>query len=236
MKRDFCVYLLTFPNGKKYVGQTCQAVTRRWRNGDGYSECPAVYHAIKKYGWDNVLHKVVADSLTHDEANELETLLISKFKTTKRNNGYNIQLGGTKGRAGLHNSKEHNDRIAESKKKPVYGFDKETGEKKYFFESISEASEATGISRQEIGKCCNKKTYSAGGYIWRHNANDSLDYAFGKGRKRGIAMLDKKTGAVLQMFPSIADAENHTGVSHQHISHCANGSAKSAGGYVWEYT
>ena len=39
------VYIYTFPNGKKYVGQTSQTLNQRARNGEGYIESPAVYNA-----------------------------------------------------------------------------------------------------------------------------------------------------------------------------------------------
>ena len=40
------IYLLTFPNGKKYCGYTSQELEKRWNHGEGYKKCPLVYKAI----------------------------------------------------------------------------------------------------------------------------------------------------------------------------------------------
>jgi len=235
-KNNFCIYVLSFPNGKKYIGQTCQNPNRRWRNGSGYIECPAVNNAINKYGWENVKHEVIAEHLSHQQANQIEIALIAYHKTTDKRYGYNIQKGGTSGRDGLKNTEEQNRKIAESKKKPVYGFDKDTKKLVFFFNSISEAAEKTGATRQEIGKCCNRKAYSSGGYIWRHSKNEPLDdYDHGSGRIKAVRMLDKHTGQVIDQFQSVSEAEKRTGIFHQHISKCAGGKRKSAGGYAWQY-
>ena len=36
----YCVYAhINKVNGKMYIGQTCQDINRRWRDGDGYKGC-----------------------------------------------------------------------------------------------------------------------------------------------------------------------------------------------------
>ena len=44
----FVVYLMTFPNGKKYCGYSSN-IKRRWRNANEYKG-QRVYKAIEKYG------------------------------------------------------------------------------------------------------------------------------------------------------------------------------------------
>ena len=39
-KKIYKVYLLTFPNNKKYCGYTSQELKNRWNNGRGYDKCP----------------------------------------------------------------------------------------------------------------------------------------------------------------------------------------------------
>ena len=48
-----------------------------------------------------------------------------------------------------------------------------------------------------------------------------------------VKMFDKKTGELLETFPSTREAERITGIYHSHISKCCNGKLKSAGGYIW---
>ena len=42
-------------------------------------------------------------------------------------------------------------------------------------------------------------------------------------------------GNLIKVWPSAAEAERQTGVAHQHISKCANGKRKTAGGYIWKF-
>lgn len=99
-ERKYCVYIHTFPNGKKYVGLTGRKPHLRWRKGKGYEEGrhPAMYNAIQKYGWENVTSEIVRDKLTKEEACNLEIELITKFKTNIKEYGkgfgYNMDSGG----------------------------------------------------------------------------------------------------------------------------------------------
>lgn len=91
----YCVYMHTNKiNNKIYIGQTCQSVHRRWRNGDGYKDNPYFYNAIQKYGWDNFEHEIIASNLTVEEANKFESVLIEKLDTMNPSKGYNLQSGG----------------------------------------------------------------------------------------------------------------------------------------------
>lgn len=93
--KQYCVYIHKNKiNNKVYVGITCQKPIYRWKNGSGYpkSTQPKMYNAIKKYGWDNFEHIIVAESLTYEEASKLEQELILKYDSFV--NGYNMSLGG----------------------------------------------------------------------------------------------------------------------------------------------
>ena len=69
---EYLVYVHTLPNGKRYVGMTKQDKERRWANGAGYKRQPKFYEAIQEYGWRNILHEVVAENLTEEQAREIE--------------------------------------------------------------------------------------------------------------------------------------------------------------------
>ena len=81
-------------NGKVYVGQTKQSLKRRWNNGNGYTQCPYFYNAIKKYGWDNFEHILLDEHLTKEEANTKEQDYIKYYKSSSPEFGYNISNGG----------------------------------------------------------------------------------------------------------------------------------------------
>lgn len=93
-ENKWCVYKHTTPSGKVYIGITSQKPERRWRNGDGYKSNPYFYHAIQKYGWDNIEHEILFDKLKEDDAKSKEIELIEKYDSYNRNKGYNLTLGG----------------------------------------------------------------------------------------------------------------------------------------------
>ena len=87
------VYIYTFPNGKKYVGQTATSIEHRSKKGEGYRNSPAVYNAIKKYGWDNIIMET-HPCHSKEEMDELEQYYIKLYNTTNNKYGYNLTLGG----------------------------------------------------------------------------------------------------------------------------------------------
>lgn len=87
---EYLVYVHTLPNGKRYVGMTKQDKERRWANGAGYKRKPKFYEAIQEYGWRNILHEVVAENLTEEQAREIEKEYILMFDCYDEN-GYNIR-------------------------------------------------------------------------------------------------------------------------------------------------
>ena len=111
MNRTYIVYSHIFPNGKRYIGITSQPVVKRWGGGSGYKQCPKVYKAIKKFGWENVKHFILFEGLQKEEAENIERQLIIEFDTIR--NGYNIEHGGNA--AGTH-SVETKKKISEGGK------------------------------------------------------------------------------------------------------------------------
>ena len=142
--------------------------------------------AIKKYGWENFSHEILAVVYNVDQANLLEQHYISMYKATDPNFGYNIALGG---KNHLHSDYEK-QRMSEIMKKKwqdpefrqkvkqgtentsierVYHNKKilcvETGE---VFNNQSSAAKAVGLkSSAGISKCCLGERKTAGGYHWQ---------------------------------------------------------------------
>lgn len=98
-------------NGKKYVGITSKPPEDRWGNeGYRYRNQP-FYRAIKKYGWDNFDHEIIASNLTREEANNFEKKLIEELNTHINNGyGYNSTMGGD-GILGHHHSEETKEKM-----------------------------------------------------------------------------------------------------------------------------
>lgn len=81
------VYIHKFPNGKKYVG-VCQCCQDRWNDGNGYANNKEMYDDIKKYGWNNIEHKILYETGDNILAYSLERILIEELELVK--NGYNV--------------------------------------------------------------------------------------------------------------------------------------------------
>ena len=56
-ENNYKVYKHTTPNGKVYIGITCQDPQKRWGYGCNYKNQRYFSTAIKKYGWDNITHE-----------------------------------------------------------------------------------------------------------------------------------------------------------------------------------
>lgn len=115
MIKTYSVYIHTTPNKKYYVGITSLLPKHRWcKTGKGYKRHPYFYNAIKKYGWNNIDHEIIASNLTHDEACSFEKLLITKLNSNDRLYGYNISEGG-EGTCGVDRCGEKNGRSTKVK-------------------------------------------------------------------------------------------------------------------------
>lgn len=114
MNDNYKVYMHIFPNGKKYIGITSQSLKDRFDGGYGY-QTPIMRNAIRKYGWENVIHELLYDNLSKEEAYKKEIELIEQHKTTNFEYGYNISKGG-EGSNGCIPSKETRGKMSNSHK------------------------------------------------------------------------------------------------------------------------
>ncbi len=83
------IYLLTFPGGKKYIGQTIRSLAQRLRehqNGDTITSS-----AWAKHGDPDV--QILATTDSQEDLDRLEIHYIAEFDTIAPN-GYNLALGG----------------------------------------------------------------------------------------------------------------------------------------------
>lgn len=90
---NYCVYYHKSPSGKMYIGQTNDYKRRCSSHKNTTNKTTLFSKAVKKYGWDNFEHKIIADNLSIEESNELEEFLIEECNTLTPN-GYNIRTGG----------------------------------------------------------------------------------------------------------------------------------------------
>ena len=172
MGDTWSVYVLTVPNGKRYIGTTQKEPKRRWCYGYGYEKNQPFFSDIKKYGWNSITKEIVATGLNQNDAHTLEQDLIKKYTSNDPMYGYNRAAGGI-GTTGFYPNEESRKKMSKSHKGiknhcvPVYQFDRNSN-LVASYPSAKEASSVTGVNYKSIINCCSGVTKQAGGYIWRH--------------------------------------------------------------------
>ena len=224
-KCDYCVYKHTFPNGKVYIGITCQKPSARWRtDGSGYrptnGRTNRIWNAIKKYGWANVEHEILFDGLSKKEAEQKEIYLISLYNSTDDNYGYNISKGGNAPSI----TPEIREKISLSRVGKNYGY---IGEFAPMYGKHHSDETRTKIRMVTTGE--NNPFYG------KHHSEDIKQHQRDIRKDISKSVIQKDMdGNIINKFQSIHYASKYTGVNRQCISFCLKGIYKTAGGFIWE--
>lgn len=233
---SYCVYKHTTPSGKVYIGITKQKPSRRWRNGEGYKspdgdETP-FYKAIKKYGWENIKHEIIADGLSKEEACKLEIEKIHEFKSQSREFGYNVLKGGDVPLADC--PQEVKDKMKESSfvkwQRDEY-IESHTGENHWTHKQGYSNNSIEAMRQKNLGV---KRTPEQIEFLREKGRKQKR--LRGKDNKKSIPILCfSKDGAFLKLYYGAMEAERETGVHFQNIFKVCNGERHTAGGYVWRF-
>ena len=210
----YIVYLRTNTvNGKQYVGLTSMSIEdRAGVNGSRYKNCPYLYNAILKYGWDNFESTILAADLTHEKACELEKYYVELYGTVAPN-GYNLTVGGDSG--SLHT--EETKKVLSQKLK---GNKSRTGYKN------------SERHRHRMSEVMKGNTNTLGKH-WSEDARRNM--LLGQPHRVRIVQLTKQ-GEFVAEYESLADAERHTGIRWQNIGKVVaeKPGYYSAGGFLWK--
>lgn len=224
-------------NNKIYIGQTIRSLIDRindYKNGLGNDY---LNNAFKKYGFDNFKFEIIETASSIDGLNEKEIELISKYKTTDKNIGYNIAYGGknsipsqetldkmSKAHKGIKqtdmwiNKRIHSKGTKEAKK---YGKEKTEEEKKYL--SINSPKYWLGKKRDDetIKKISETKR--------KNGASDKMIEKFAK----TVYRININTNEY-ETYISTVEASKYNDVSSSSISrYCSKN--KTKGIYKWTY-
>lgn len=229
----YSVYIHTFPHGKKYVGVTCCNPESRWgSNGCNYKN-PYMVNAIKKYGWDNITHEIVAENLTVDQASQMEIELIQKYNSADKRYGYNISLGGIESKICSEQTKEKLRQanlgkvMSEESKRKISEYQKGKTKSEETIANMSEAQKrnfANGNnamhSQEARAKAAQKK-----------KGRKLPDYITQKASEAKYHPVENmQTGVV---YPSIKAACEDTGLNRSTIIRHCNGTLKNK---KWRYS
>lgn len=246
-EKCYTVYMHICPNNKKYIGITKQNPKYRWGHGTNYSNNKHFTNAIKKYSWENIQHKILYEHLTKKEAEQKEIELISYYKTTEAEYGYNILKGGNASN-GLSNetrkiiadkirgrklTEEHKEKI----KKSLLG--RKMSEE--WKQKISKSLTGKKMSKESVEKARLKKI---GKSPWNKGKNNIYSKETLKKMSQNTTKLwqnkeyrNKNCKKVLCVelnivFDSVTEASKYFNMkSNSHICECCSGKLKSAGKY-----
>ena len=226
---DPCIYMLTSPNGKIYVGSSINGFHRRsnaYRNENAHC---LIGRALKKYAAKNFTFSIPEsskawgkDKLQKREQHYLDTL----HPFGKR--GYNIE------------------RVAGVVSTPTRCVSQFTraGEPLASFESAKWASVVTGVNRPDITTCCKGKLNSAGGSLWLYSEKitpkemalrvERAASIVNSSDQRSVSQYTR-VGEFIESYVSIKTAARATGVHDSSITRCCKSKARHACGYLWLY-
>lgn len=186
-------------NLKVYVGQTCQDVNRRWRDGKGYTNSETYFkNAINKYGWDGFEHIILETELTKNQADFYEKLYIMTYNSTNRNFGYNETYGGD----GVVPSETTRRKMSENhadfrgNKSPMFG--------KHLKDFMSDNKYET----------------------WLSNVRKYAEINRGANNPCAVSVYCPETNTI---YGSITEASMLTSTNIEGISNCINGRIKTSG-------
>jgi group I intron endonuclease len=228
MRSEYKVYKHTAPNGKIYIGITSQQdINRRWQSGYGYKGNEHFYRAIKKYGWSNINHEILFDGLSKEEAERKEIELISKYKATDPNIGYNIENGGNCSGTHSEETKQKISRAQIGEKNHMYGKHSWSYGKKMSAEFCEKNRIAhLGIPASNKGKPMSEEQKA------KLRRPKTEEHKRKLSEAKSIAVICLETGERFESGKAAGDAK---GISRGSIAYVVKGKRKTAGGLHWTY-
>ena len=222
MDYNYIIYILIFPNGKVYVGQT-DDFDRRMNQHKNYSFNKnqneynmLIGRAIRKYGWNTVKKEIIC-TVPEEFVDELETKMIAEYKSADKRFGYNIlEIGGS--RKGFKHSEETKEKLRIKnlrENNPMFGM---CGEKNPMY----------GKKRIDTSER-NKKTNGVNHPFYNKKRPDHS-----KKLSKSVNMYTI-VGEYIKTFESIKQVSEELNINSGNICLVCKGKLKTAGGYIWRY-
>lgn len=193
---------------------------------------------LKKYGWENFKHEILAKDLTLNEAIRLEIYYIQQYDSTNRMKGYNVSPGGYSNPVGPENKLfgrkrplEVIQKIAE-KRRGIPWSDTMRRKRELYHathKSPTFGTKASPETREKLrishlGQC-------------RPHTNETI-LKIRASQKNSIPVQKfSLNGLFISEFSSISEAARSIGDKNsikENIRQCCEGKRKTAYGFVWK--
>lgn len=236
MDKLWTIYEHISPSGKVYIGITSQdKVCKRWQYGNGYVCCTIFYKAIKKYGWKNFQHNIIASNLGEMTAKNMEKDLIKYYK--EKGISYNITDGGD-GTLGRKFSEDTIRKMSKSHKGKIIT---ESWRNNMRIGQLNRDKSTQYIPTIEDRV---KQSLSMKAYYKNHSSprkgvtlTDDIKYKcmINQKTRKSVTQytLDMK---VVKEYPSISNAAKANGFSISKIAECCKKDRGKYKNYYWRYS
>lgn len=212
------VYYHLSPSKKWYFGITSQHPFTRWRNkGTGYKENTYFYRSIKKYGWHNIKHGIVATGLTCEQACKMEEYLIRKYNSIQPY-GYNGTYGGEANIPGEEQRKKMSDARKKIRGAKHWNYGNHWSEE--VKRKMSEAHQGQQVSEEAKIKMSKSRKGK--------KPSDNTIKASIKAHNKKVLCIETK-----EQFDNIKQANKKYKTTK--VGDVCRGARKTAGGYHWKY-
>lgn len=210
-------------NNKCYIGQSTNLKSRisshksmlKNHNEDN----DLLNKATKKYGYENFKIEIIK-YCKEEELDLYEQYYIDYYKSHKKENGYNIELGGSTHK---HLSKEQIEKMKKTKKGKLMGKENPFYGKTHTLQAKKKISEKNKNNKYCLGRFISKETREKIG-----NANRWH-------RILAVKCYDLN-GNFIKEYLSIGEAGRSLNKKHYSaISAVCKGKRKTAFGYIWKY-
>lgn len=209
-EKKYKVYKHTVPDGRVYIGVTCQKnPKRRFDRGRGYKDNIHFFRFILKNGWDCIVSEILYDNLSKEEAETKEIELIAFYDSTNPKRGFNIEKGGN--------------------------LNKEITEETRLRQSMAHLGVPIPADACNNMRKAQKESWASGTRKKRTDyTKDNTGIAERNKERciRPIYKIDKDSGEILHKYNSLTEAEQD-GYNHGCVSAVANGVKRSYKGFIW---
>lgn len=193
----------------------------------------------RNFLWNNIVNKYTYKVIIHKEFEDEEDCLIEEkrlidfYGQILERTGTLTNIENEKGKK----SPKHKESAMNSRKY-ICQYDLE-GNFIMDYNSISEASEITGIAKTDISSASfgKRKKHTAGGFQWIGEKKEKID-SFSiqeNGRYKNIIEQYSKEGDKLKEWRNVTLASKSLNISRSAIANSLLGKSKSSGGYIWKY-
>lgn len=231
------VYLISFPNGKKYVGITSTSFEERKASHLSHMNTSklAVHQALRRFKGDENW-QVIAKANNWEKLTELEIQMIDEHQSHISRNGYNLTLGGD-GTVGFEHSEVQKER--NSRAKTEYFSDKKNRERQSKATVLAhkmnpaQARAHSEFQKQRFTDPKEREKTSKGMREFLSDPENLRIHSIQRGARPFL--VHTVSGEFVGEWLSQNCCARELGLSVSHINNCLHGKRKSHKGYKFQY-